>query len=133
MEDEQGPSAADRRFFAALLEASLPKLEELLAEDFLLIDVMSGSEVPRAAMLEALGSGQLQFQSIEPAERRVRRYGSTAVVTGRTEMAMRFGDSAVTACSRYTHVFVEQDGRWRMVAAQGTPIAPMPALPAMPE
>ena len=41
-----------------------------------------------------------------------------------SEMAMSFGETATTARSRYTHVFVEQDGRWRMVAAQGTQIAP---------
>jgi len=124
MTDEQGPLAAERRFFAALVQGNLEDLEEVLADDFLLIDVMSGSEVPRAAMLDVLRSGQLRFHSIEPAEARVRRYGETAVITGRTEMAMSFGETATTARSRYTHVFVEQDGRWRMVAAQGTQIAP---------
>jgi hypothetical protein len=126
MEDEQGPLAAERRFFTALVEGNLNDLEEVLADDFLLIDVMSGSEVPRAAMLDVLRSGQLKFESIEPAEARVRRYGATAVITGRTEMSMRFGKTALAARSRYTHVFVEQGGRWRMVAAQGTQIAPAP-------
>jgi hypothetical protein len=126
MEDEQGPLAAERRFFTALVEGNLNDLEEVLANDFLLIDVMSGSEVPRAAMLDVLRSGQLKFESIEPAEARVRRYGATAVITGRTEMSMRFGETALAARSRYTHVFVEQGGRWRMVAAQGTQIAPAP-------
>ena len=126
MTDEEGPLAAERRFFDALVRGDVRALEEILADDFLLIDVMSGSEVPRAAMLDVLGSGQLKFHSIEPAEARVRRYGAAAVITGRTEMRMSFGDQAIAARSRYTHVFVEQDGRWRMVSAQGTQIAPPP-------
>jgi len=28
------------------------------------------------------------------------------------------------ASSRYTHVYIQQEGRWRMVSAQGTRIAP---------
>ncbi len=126
MTDEQGPLAAERRFFTALVQGDASSLEDVLADDFLLIDVMSGSEVPKAAMLDVLRSGQLKFHSIQPAEARVRRYGATAVITGRTEMKMSFDGNAIEARSRYTHVFVEEDGRWRMVAAQGTQIAPAP-------
>lgn len=126
MADDNGPLAAERRFFSALVQGDVDALDEVLADDFLLIDVMSGSEVPRAAMLDVVGSGQLKFHAIEPAEARVRRYGDAAVITGRTEMKMSFGDQAIEARSRYTHVFVEQDGRWRMVSAQGTQIAPPP-------
>jgi hypothetical protein len=38
-------------------------------------------------------------------------------------MAGQGGGQAWSARSRYTHVFVEQKGRWRLVAAQGTLIA----------
>jgi ketosteroid isomerase-like protein len=114
--------AADQQFFDALLAGAAAALEQLLADDFVLIDVMGGSEIPRAVLIELVGSGQLRFETIEPAERRVRRYGTTAIVTGRTRMTGRFGATAFTAASRYTHVFVEHARRWRLVAAQGTPI-----------
>jgi len=129
MEDESGPLAADGQFFAALLAGSVEELEQILAEDFLLIDVMSGSEVTKPALLDVLKSGELRFEAIEPAEARVRRYGATAVITGRTQMSMRFGEASVTTRSRYTHVYVEQQGQWRMVAAQGTQITEAPAAP----
>ena len=45
------------------------------------------------------------------------------IVIGRTEMQLRFDQTAFTTKSRYTHVYVEERGRWRMVSAQGTPIA----------
>jgi ketosteroid isomerase-like protein len=118
------PLAADRQFFAALLAASAAALGELLADDFLLVDVMSGSEVPRQALLDLVGSGQLRFGTIDAAETRVRRYGTTAIVTGRTRMSGHFGQTPFSVASRYTHVFVEQSGRWHLATAQGTAIAP---------
>jgi ketosteroid isomerase-like protein len=123
MMDTMDPLAAEREFFGALVQAQPEALDRVLADDFLLIDVMRGSEITRAALLAAIGSGQLRFEVIEPAEQRVRRYGATAVVTGRTRMSGRFEGTPFAAHSRYTHVYVEQQGRWSLVAAQGTPIA----------
>ena len=115
---------AERAFFDALLGADLPALRRLLAEDFLLIDLLGGSQLPRAALLDAIASGTLRFDSIESADPLVRLYRPTAVVTGRSRMAGRFGTTTFDAASRYTHVYSEQDGRWRLVAAQGTQIVP---------
>jgi ketosteroid isomerase-like protein len=128
MADEGGglgaPLAAEGLFFAALVAASTADLDRVLADDFMLIDVMRGGEIDKASLLAVVGSGQLKFLAIEPAESRVRRYQATAVITGRTRMTGRFDETPFETSSRYTHVFVEQDGRWRMVAAQGTQITP---------
>lgn len=126
MNDQAGPLAADAEFFKALIDADVAALEDLLAADFILVDVMGGSEVPKAALIGLVGSGQLKFESIKPADTHVRIYGGTGVVIGRTEMAMRFENTGFTTKSRYTHVYVEDRGRWRMVSAQGTPIAHAP-------
>jgi ketosteroid isomerase-like protein len=123
MNDTSGALAADRDFFKALTEGSGETLNRLLADDFILVDVMRGMEVPKAALVELVGSGQLKFEAVTPAEVHARRYGSTAIVSGRTEMRLRFEDTAVTVKSRYTHVYVEAQGRWMMVSAQGTQIA----------
>lgn len=112
----------ERDFFAALLAPSSEILDSLLTDDFLLVDVLTGSEVPKAAFLDFMGSGQLVFESIVPAETRVRSYGPVSVVTGRTEMQGRIGENRFTTKSRYTHVYVQQGGRWRLASAQGTPI-----------
>jgi len=124
MRDELDPLAAERHFFASLVAGDVGALDRVLGDDFLLIDVMSGTEINKASLLAVVGSGQLKFEAIEPAEARVRFYGGTAVVTGRTQMHGSFGETPFAASSRYTHVFVEQQGRWRLVSAQGTQIAP---------
>jgi ketosteroid isomerase-like protein len=120
------PLAIDSHFFTALIAADQPALDRLLADDFIIIDVMRGSEIPKSAFVAAVASHQVTFESIRPAERRVRSYPGTAVITGRTQMAGRFGDTPFAASSRYTHVYILQNGEWRMVSAQGTPIAPEP-------
>jgi hypothetical protein len=130
MNEASDPLAAEREFFTALVEARPEVLDRVLADDFLLIDVMSGSEVTKPSLLAVLESGQLRFEVIEPAEQRVRLYQATAVVTGRTRISGRFGGAPFSAPSRYTHVYVEQQGRWRLVAAQGTLIASESGQPA---
>ncbi len=117
------PLAADKRFFNALIAGAVQALNRILADDFILIDVMSGSEITKPAFLAATGSGQVKFEAIEPADNRVRLYQTTAIITGRTQMKGRLGDAPFAASSRYTHVFVSQQNEWRLATAQGTPIA----------
>jgi ketosteroid isomerase-like protein len=122
MQEPPEPLAAEHRFFRALVACDIDELDRVMADDCVMIDLMRGDETPKAALLEGLASGQARFEAIEPVEVHVRRYGATAVVTGRTEMRVRIGETPFSASSRYTHVYVEQQGRWRMVAAQGTRI-----------
>jgi ketosteroid isomerase-like protein len=117
------PHATEQAFFRALIESDYETLQRVLADDFVLIDVMSGSEVTKAALIEAICGGQLKFESIERVEYRERVYERTVVVTGQTEMAGHYGGQAFRTSSRYTHVFVDDGETWRMVSAQGTQIA----------
>ena len=64
--------AADREFFQSLLTGNVRELETLLADDFMLIDVMQGSEVPRSAFMDLLAGCQLQFEPIVPSGLKVR-------------------------------------------------------------
>jgi ketosteroid isomerase-like protein len=125
IEDELQQTDLD--FFAALLDCDVPTLEALLADDFLIVDVVSATVHSRAAFLEAISGGTLTFREIEtfPYERTIRLVGiDTGIVVGRT--AMSFADpegTPLTVASRYTHVY-RGDGRiWQLVSAQGTPIS----------
>lgn len=121
---KQSPETVEQEFLTALIEADADALAKLLADDFLLIDVMTGSEVSKAALLEVVVARQLQFDEINRIEYRVRRYGVTAVITGRTEMRGTFAGQPFRASSRYTHVLVGEGERWHIVSAQGTQITP---------
>jgi len=116
------PQAVERRFFNALVSGDTSELATLLTDDFVLIDVVRGYEVPRAVLLDAIAKHRLTFDHIQVVERRERRYGETAIIIGRTSLFGRAGDRLWLASSRYTHVFVLQDGHWRLASAQGTQI-----------
>jgi ketosteroid isomerase-like protein len=115
--------AAEDRFFRALLQGDGAALRGVLTPDFLLIDVMTGSEIPAPVLVDLVGSRQLRFESVERLDARVRLYGTAAVVTGQTRMQGRFGEQPFGAHSRYTHVYVRVGDAWQLASAQGTPIA----------
>jgi hypothetical protein len=114
---------AEDKFFQALLQSDGGALNGVLTPDFLLIDVMTGSEIPRSTLIDLVGSRQLRFESVKRIAARVRLYGTAAVVTGQTRMHGRFGEQPWSAHSRYTHVYVRIGEGWQLASAQGTPIA----------
>jgi len=63
MNDDSGPLGTEIRFFTGLLESNVEALNRVLTDDFLLIDVMGGSEIPKAVLLDAIRSGQLKFET----------------------------------------------------------------------
>src|SRR5262249_10559601 len=78
--------ACDEAFFIALLAADHELLGTILADDFLIIDVLSGQVARREELLGAISSGQLRFAELTrcAGERPVRLRASAAVVAGRT-------------------------------------------------
>jgi ketosteroid isomerase-like protein/GNAT superfamily N-acetyltransferase len=114
--------ASDEAFFAALLAADHDLLGTILADDFLIVDVLSGQVTRREELIGAISSGQLRFAEVTryAEERSVRLRGPVAVVTGRTRMVLGYQGNEVIAHSRYTHVHAREDGRWRLMSAQGT-------------
>jgi ketosteroid isomerase-like protein len=127
MTDTRDVLDAENGFFGALLAFDRAALSDLLAPDFVLIDVLTGTEIPREILVDAVGSRQLVFESIVRADGRVRQYGDTAIVTGETRMRGRYSEQSFIAHSRYTHVYVRGAAGWQLVTAQGTPIAPATA------
>lgn len=123
MNANMDPLVVDHQFFAALIQSDFQALDKLLAHDFILIDVMTGAETKKSSLLAAMASKHVSFESIQPSENRVRLYSTTAVVTGRTEIKGRLEGTTFSISSRYTHVYVVQQGEWRLVAAQGTRVS----------
>jgi hypothetical protein len=109
-------------FFNALVGVQVGQLEELLTDDFLLAD-LSGGLMSKAALIDAIRSGRLRFEVIEPMEAAVRFYGPTAIASGRTQTRGRFEETLFVAQSRYTHIYIERERKFYLAAAQGTPIA----------
>jgi ketosteroid isomerase-like protein len=115
--------AADDRRFAALVQGDLAALGGLLAEDMTYTH-SSGQIETKAQLLESLRSGKLRYLSAEPADREVRLYGDTAVVTGRAAVkASVQGGPEIVLPLRFTEVWVRSGGTWKLAAWQSTRVA----------
>jgi len=123
MSVDDDPLPTEDAFFDALVQSDVESLEGLLADDFVIVDVMRGAEVRRGPFLDVIASRQVRFVALDVVERHVRRYGESAVVVGRTAMLGDVDGEPFSAASRYTHVFARTPaGEWQLVSAQGTPI-----------
>jgi ketosteroid isomerase-like protein len=123
MDTKLDPLVTERAFFSALLSANIDALDAILTDDFVIVDLMEGGEISKPMLLAAVGSSQVKFEAIEQVESKVRIYATdTAIIVGRTEMRVRSGGQSFSASSRYTHVFVLQNGGWQLASAQGTQI-----------
>ena len=119
-----GPEQAEDRYFDAILAGDAQQLEQLLTEDFLIVDVTTGAAVDQPTFIAAVRDRVLEFEHAWLVQRATRRYGDTAIIVGRTEMAGSFAGVAFAAASRYTHVLLrDPEGRWRLATAQGTRIS----------
>lgn len=123
MTENSNAAEAERAFFAALQTADVARLDRVLTKDFVLVDVMRGGVISREMLLDALRAGGIRFESIEVIDAAPRSYGATTIIVGQTKMHGHAGAQAWSVSSRYTHVYVEQAGYWRLASAQGTPIA----------
>ena len=105
--------AGDRRF-----------IESLLAHDWTVTDP-SGKVLSRQQVLdETFASPDRVIDTMAVDDVEVRLLGGeVAVATGRTRATGRYRSQSATVVLRFTDVFQLRDGRWRIVASQGTLVA----------
>ena len=60
MSEESKVLVAEENFFTSLTHSNVPTLDNILAPDFILID-LSGSVLDRVALLTVIESGELKF------------------------------------------------------------------------
>ena len=83
-----------------------------------------GTLVTKPMALADLKEGALRIESFRLDDMKVRVYGDTAVVTGRTTPKGRNAKGEpMTGQYRFLRVWLKQRGEWRAVAFQGTRIA----------
>ena len=105
----------DQERIQAQVGADAAALNRLYAEDFIGIGP-SGTVRTKAQVIADFTSGSLRFQSITTDDVRWRVYGDTAVETGRSTMIGQDKGQTVPHDTRFTRVWVKQQGRWRLVA-----------------
>jgi ketosteroid isomerase-like protein len=109
---------------SAWVKGDRPFIEALLAQDWTVTDP-SGKVLSRQQVLdEAFVTSDRNITGMTIDEVRVRLFGDTAVVTGRTQATGAYRGNSVTVVLRFTDVFVRSDAGWRVVTSQGTIVTP---------
>lgn len=116
---EQQISTLNRAWADAVTKGDAASLDRLFADDMI---VTSGSGVLRdkaGEIKDAAAAPDPDFSWTHPfttEDVRVRVYQDAAVVTGRARWGFKYKGQEVNQERRYTHLYVRQRGRWRIVA-----------------
>lgn len=77
----------------------------------------------KGEIIASFKSGVLKYESVSFDDIKVRLYGNTAVVIGRSTVKGQDKGQDISGQYRYTRVYVKRQGRWQLVANQSTRIA----------
>src|SRR5256884_2057160 len=112
---EEAIRKLDNERIQAQIHADATALDRIYAADFIGVGP-SGRVRTKPQVILDFTSGDLKFQSITTDDVQVRVYGNTAVETGRSIMNGQDKGQTVPRDTRFTRVWVKQQGRWRLVS-----------------
>ena len=96
----------------------------------------SGVTETKAEFLDGLKTGKYLYLVIEPAERKIRVHGDSAVVSGPCHIVIEPGGKRTELDLYFTELYVKEGGRWKMALWQSTRLpgpAAAAAAPAAPK
>jgi len=94
-------------------------LERFYAKE-LRIQGTNGAVISREDDIRGFASGAIRPEFIRAEEMNVALYGELALVTGRDHLKGTYGGVSSEGWVRFLNVLVRRDGRWQLVASQGT-------------
>jgi ketosteroid isomerase-like protein len=106
---------------AAIVARDIATLDHMHAADFTYIEG-TGRVLNKAETLRSYEA--TRFRELTYDDLKVRRYGDTAVVTGRGRAVIERDGSAVEILARISRVHVRRRNKWEVVLYQVTRIAP---------
>jgi ketosteroid isomerase-like protein len=106
----------------AILHRDVKAMDHLLAEDYIAI-TPNGTLQSREQTLDSLKTGAMHFNSLDFADRKVRFYGQTALVTSRAEVSGKSDEGDISGSYRFTRVYVrDAHGEWKIVSFEASRI-----------
>ena len=112
----------DARRMKAMTDGDVATLKAILADDLSYFHSSARVDTKKS-LIEGMESGVTSFDSIEPADVEARVYGSSGVVTGTARFRVSTQGRKLDFGVRFTDVWVQKDGDWRMVAWQSTKLS----------
>jgi len=105
----------------AVVRGDVGFLDRVLHEDYA-HHRPNGIVEDRAQYLDNRKTGRVHFESLVADEIKVRVYGDTAVVTGRSTAKGKDQHGKMDDQRHWTRVLVRRDGRWQFVNFHAAPI-----------
>jgi ketosteroid isomerase-like protein len=119
---EQDLMQIERDWAAAMVKKDTAALGRFTADDWV-FTAPDGRLQTRAEIEAELGSGDLKFESSTVDDLKVRVFGDTAIVTGRTTDKGQYKGQDISGQYRFTDIFVKRNGRWQSVSTHVSRIA----------
>ena len=105
----------------AVVRGDVASLDKITSDDYTFINRF-GQVSDKQQTLDAIKNGGIKLSSNKVSDLKVRVYGNTAVVTGRSEAQGRISGRDASGPVLFTRVYVKKDGRWQSVAFQQTAV-----------
>lgn len=119
---EQTLIQLERDWAKALGKNDQAALDRIVAPDWMVTSA-DGRLLTKAQNDAEQKSGTLKYTAFAADDFRVRVFGETAIVTGRSTVQGTQNGRDISGEQRFTDVFVRRDGRWQAVSTQVTPVA----------
>lgn len=114
--------ALDEARVAATLAGDVARLEPLIGSSLRYVH-SSGTDEDRSLYLERVGGGFYDYQRLGSIARAFRRFGEVVLVNGDVEIDVVVREKGRKQFrSRYLQVWALENGGWRMVSWQSTPL-----------
>jgi ketosteroid isomerase-like protein len=111
----------EQRLAKAVLNGDLETYSAILAPEWTTID-LTGHILTKAQVVQEFSAKDRQIEEAKIDDMKVKDFGDFAVVTGRSTFKGKYKGQPVSLVLRFTDVFINRDGRWLVVASQGTQV-----------
>ena len=109
----------DRQRMTAMAQKDIAALKNMLCKG-LVYTHSSGRQDTKQSLIEGMESGSTVYTSIVPSEVKAQDVGNAVVLTGVAAISVNSNGKANSFRVRFTDVYENQNGTWRMITWQST-------------
>ena len=109
----------DRKRMTAMAQKDVATLKNVLCKG-LVYTHSSGRQDTKQSLIEGMESGKTVYTSIVPSDVKAQDLGNAVVLTGVAAISVNSKGKPNSFRVRFTDVYENQDGTWRMVTWQST-------------
>lgn len=111
--------ALEDQWRQAILTNNVNEMDHLLADDYIGI-TSNGTVETKAQDLAQRRAGTVRITELDLSDMHIRLYGDTAVVTSKAELQGTNGASDIGGQYRYTRVYAQRLGQWKIVSFEAS-------------